>query len=102
MEITILGSEQFVTGFMLAGIRNYRVAETKEEYERTLEALLVDSSVGILVLSEDEVKRLSTGWQRRLMEVVEPVIISIGKTGDEDLREKIKRAIGVDLYKEKE
>jgi vacuolar-type H+-ATPase subunit F/Vma7 len=31
---------------------------------------------------------------------IDPVIIQIGEAGEDDLREKVKRAIGIDLYKE--
>jgi vacuolar-type H+-ATPase subunit F/Vma7 len=37
--------------------------------------------------------------RRRLDTTPRPVVIAVGEQQQEDLREKIKRAIGVDLYK---
>ena len=38
----------------------------------------------------------------KVTDSISPVIVTVGGAGMGDLREKIKRAIGVDLYKEDE
>ena len=58
-----------------------------------------DANVGILILSVEDMKALSNTMRRRLEMTPRPVVIAVGKKEEEDLREKIKRAIGVDLYK---
>jgi V/A-type H+-transporting ATPase subunit F len=44
-------------------------------------------------------KKLTPTFRRRLVESIEPVVISIGRVEEVDLREKIKQAVGVDLWK---
>lgn len=98
MEICVLGSSSFVLGFRLVGIRKVEVTDERE-FTECLTAALQDPETGILVLSDEDVARLSPAWKRRLSDSVRPVVISIGKAGEEDIRERIKRALGIDLYR---
>lgn len=97
MEFAVLGSEEFVLGFRLAGVRRIYAAQP-DEMEPKLLDLINDSSIGILAVNSSEMSKVSANARRRAMESISPVIIQVG--GEEgDLREKVKRAIGVDLYK---
>ena len=98
MEIAAVGRDDFVQGFKLVGVRR-AVATTKEEIERKLAEILGDPEVGILVLDTADMKGLSHTMRRRLETVARPVVIGVGAAEDEDLRTKVKRAIGVDLFK---
>jgi len=98
MEIAAVGRDDFVQGFKLVGVRR-AIATTKEEIERKLAEILDDPEVGILVLDTADMKGLSHTMRRRLETVARPVVIGVGATEDEDLRTKVKRAIGVDLFK---
>ncbi len=98
MEIAAVGRDDFVQGFKLVGIRK-AISATTEELEIKVGMMLDDPDVGILVLNSDDMKRLSNPTRRRLESGARPVVISVGATQDEDLRTKIKRAIGVDLFK---
>ena len=98
MEIAAVGRDDFVQGFKLVGVRR-AVATTKEEIERKIAEVLDDPEVGILVLDTADMKGLSHTMRRRLETVARPVVIGVGATEDEDLRSKVKRAIGVDLFK---
>ena len=98
MEIAAVGRDDFVQGFKLVGVRR-AVATTKEEIERKIAEILDDPEVGILVLDTVDMKGLSHSMRRRLETVARPVVIGVGATEDEDLRTKVKRAIGVDLFK---
>ncbi|HYS72479.1 MAG TPA: V-type ATP synthase subunit F [Thermoplasmata archaeon] len=98
MEIAAVGRDDFVQGFKLVGVRR-TVATTKEEIERKLAEILDDPEVGILVLDTADMKGLSHTMRRRLETVARPVVIGVGAAEDEDLRTKVKRAIGVDLFK---
>ncbi|HEY3272403.1 MAG TPA: V-type ATP synthase subunit F, partial [Methanocella sp.] len=60
---------------------------------------LNDENLGIIVLHSDDVKKLPQSLQRVIDESVEPTFIAIGSKEDSGLRDKIKRAIGVDLWK---
>ncbi len=93
-----MGSEEFVIGFRLAGIRKTHPTPL-EEMERVVEKVIADEDVGILVLKSDEISGLSLGLQRRLRTLPRPVVVAVGGEEEEDLREKVKRAIGIDLFK---
>ncbi len=93
-----MGRDDFVQGFKLVGVRR-AVATTKEEIERKLAEILDDPEVGILVLDTADMKGLSHTMRRRLETVARPVVIGVGAAEDDDLRTKVKRAIGVDLFK---
>lgn len=98
MELAAVGRDEFVQGFKLAGVRK-TFSVPKEGIEAEVAKVLGDANVGILILSADDLGALSHGMRRRLETVPRPVVIAVGKREEEDLREKIKRAIGVDLYK---
>ncbi len=93
-----IAADDFVQGFKLVGVRR-AVATTKEEIERKLAEILDDPEVGILVLDTADMKGLSHSMRRRLETVARPVVIAVGAAEDEDLRTKVRRAIGVDLFK---
>jgi V/A-type H+/Na+-transporting ATPase subunit F len=98
MEIAVIGDEEFLLGFRLAGIRKV-VPACEKDLEPKLEALLKDRTVGILVIHNEDMDRLAPHLRRDLVESIEPVVISIGRVEEVDLRERIKQAVGVDLWK---
>ncbi len=97
MQIGVIGNEEFVLGFRLAGIRRVFVA-TSEDYQATLLKAMDDSDIGILAVDAKDLDVLPQNIRNKVMDSIHPVVVPVG--GDEsDLREKVKRAIGVDLYK---
>jgi len=98
VEIAAVGRDDFVQGFKLVGVRR-ALATTKDEIERKIAEILDDPEVGILVLDTADMKGLSHSMRRRLETVARPVVIGVGAAEDEDLRTKVRRAIGVDLFK---
>ncbi len=98
MEIAAVGRDDFVQGFKLVGIRK-ALPSAPEDLEKKISSVLDDPDVGILVLNTDDMVKLSNATRRRLETTARPVVIGVGATQDEDLRTKIKRAIGVDLLK---
>ena len=97
MEFAVLGSEEFVLGFRLAGVRRVYAVQPSELEDQLLK-LIADSSVGILAMNSADMSKVSPNARKRALESISPVVIQVG--GEEgDLREKVKRAIGVDLYK---
>ena len=97
MEIAVIGSDEFVLGFRLAGIRRVFVANPDNYLEKMLEAMS-QPSIGILAVDAKDLDNLSFQVRHKVMDSIQPVVVPVG--GDQsDLREKVKRAIGVDLYK---
>ena len=99
MEIAVVGSSDFVIGFRLAGIRKTYDA-TPSDIEAKIQSVLNDKTVGILVIHNDELKKLTSHMQKTLEDSVEPTVIAIGGKGEStNHREKIKQSVGVDIWK---
>lgn len=99
MEIAVVGSEDFVVGFRLAGIKQvYGVPP--ERLQETIMRLVQEKSVGILAVHTNDLERLPQQLRDRLMASVEPVVIPVGEE-EGDIRDKVRRAMGIDLYKNK-
>ena len=97
MDIAVLGGPDFIVGFRLAGIR--RVYETNsEDFEKKAQEILDSHDVGIMVVNMKDVDRLSAAVRKRMIDSTTPVVIPVG-TEPGDMRDKVRRAIGVDLYK---
>jgi V/A-type H+-transporting ATPase subunit F len=100
MEIAVIGNSEFILGFRLAGIRKTYAAENDEKLAENITSALQDSDVGILVLKSDDMERLPRKLKVTLENSVKPTVITIGgEEGGISLREKIKRSVGVDLWK---
>ena len=97
MQIAVLGSDEFVLGFRLAGIRRVFVANSDNYQEKMLEAMS-QPTIGILAVDAKDLDNLSFQTRQKVMDSIQPVVVPVGGD-DSDLREKVKRAIGVDLYK---
>jgi len=97
MEIAVVGSEEFVTGFRLAGIRRvYGVAPDK--LLETIVRVMDEPEVGILAVHTKDLERLPPQLRTKMMASIDPVVIPVGEE-EGDLRDKIRRAMGIDLYR---
>ena len=103
-EIAVVGSPDFTTGFRLAGVRRVEDvpdAEKDERLDEAVESVLDDEAVGIVVMHDEDVEDLSRTVRQRVETSVEPVVVTLGGgTGSGNLREQIKRAIGIDLMED--
>ena len=97
MELAAVGSEDFVIGFKLVGIRR-TFAVPDEELESKITEVMEDKEIGVLILHADSLMKVPVAFRQRLVDSPKPVVISVGEEEEEDLRSKVKRAIGVDLY----
>jgi V/A-type H+-transporting ATPase subunit F len=99
MEIAVVGSEEFVVGFRLAGIRKvYGV--TPDRLLETIVKVMDEPEVGILAVHQDDLQKLPPQLRAKMMESVDPVVILVGLE-EGDMRDKVRRAMGIDLYKSK-
>ena len=104
-EIAVVGSPDFTTGFRLAGVRKFATVPDDEKDDRLdeeLQSVFEDDDVGIVVLHDDDLDRLSRGVRKQVETSVEPVLVTLGGSGagSGGLRDQIKRAIGIDLMDE--
>lgn len=97
MEIAVIGSPDFIVGFRLAGIRRAHETTSETIQDKIIE-ILEGEDVGILVINMREMEQLPAALRERLEESSSPVVIPVG-TEEGDMRDKVRRAIGVDLYK---
>jgi vacuolar-type H+-ATPase subunit F/Vma7 len=94
--ITVVGNHDFVLGFQLAGIHTTFV---EENIEPRVISILAEKETDILILHDEDYKKLSSQVRKRANESVKPIVIAVGNLEEDDLRIRIKRVIGVDLYK---
>jgi V/A-type H+-transporting ATPase subunit F len=100
MEIAVIGSSEFVLGFRLAGIRRTYTTESDEKLVEYITRVLDDGTIGILVLQSKDMNRIPRRLQTTLENSVKPTVIAVGgEEGGLSMREKIKRSVGVDLWK---
>ena len=97
-EIGVIGSQQFTLGFRLAGIRRIWDAEGEDDLERAVAAARRDDGVAILVMETSDLRKLSPRTRNELVSSVRPTMVAVGTEEDNSLREKIKQAVGVDLW----
>ena len=99
MEIAIVGTSEFTLGFQLAGITQPHNPENEDEMSRTLRSMLDEKEVGIIVVDAADLTRVPDKLRQRLADSISPTVLGIGTEEDNTLRESIKSALGVDLWK---
>jgi len=100
MEIAVIGNSEFILGFRLAGIRKTYAAENDEKRNEFITSVLQDGQVGILVLNSSDMEKIPRRLRATLENSVRPTVIGIGaEEGGLTMRERIKRSVGVDLWK---
>ncbi|DAC58665.1 MAG TPA: V-type ATP synthase subunit F [Candidatus Poseidoniaceae archaeon] len=99
MELAVVGSQEFTLGFQLAGISNTFNPETEDEMSSQLKSLLNSKDVGIIVIDSAIMSGLPERLRNQLSASVTPTVLGIGTEEDTTLRDTIRKAIGVDLWK---
>jgi V/A-type H+-transporting ATPase subunit F len=99
MEIAVVGTTEFTLGFQLAGITRILNPPDDEELQRDMRALLNEGEVGIVVVDSEDLLKLPERLRIQLSDSISPTFLGIGTTEDTTLRESIRKAIGVDLWK---
>jgi len=100
MEIAVIGNSEFILGFRLAGIRKTYAADNDEKRNEYITSVLHDGQVGILVLNSSDMEKIPRRLRATLENSVRPTVIAIGaEEGGLTMRERIKRSVGVDLWK---
>lgn len=99
MELSVVGSQEFTLGFQLAGISNIFNPETEDEMISQLRSLLNSKDVGIIVIDSAIMATLPERLRYQLSASVTPTVLGIGTEEDTTLRDTIRKAIGVDLWK---
>ncbi len=99
MRVSVVGSEEFTLGFKLAGITTaYDLDEAEQGDE--IDGI-VDDEEGVVIMEGGHMDALPERTRMELQNSVDPVVVPVREEAEsEDLRRKIKQAIGVDLWAE--
>ena len=99
-KLAVIGDTDFNLGFMLAGITDLYEVKDEEELYKAVEDVLKREDIGVVVIRHDLLRKLPPILRREVDESVEPTFVAVGGSGGvEEIREKIRKAIGVDLWK---
>ena len=97
VNIAVLGNNEFIVGFQLAGIRE--VIEVSSEPLKDIEKLRKMEGIGIVVIDEKIMESLEQHQREEIEYSVNPVFIPVSTKAEQDsLRRLIKKSIGVDLW----
>ncbi len=97
MDIAVIGSDEFTLGFRLAGVKRVFIAD-QTNYQEKMQEAISDANVGVLAVNADDLQYLPANYKTKVLDLIQPVVVPVG--GDQsDLREKVKKVIGVDLFK---
>lgn len=98
VKIAVVGSNEFVVGFQLAGIRD--VMEVTSNYFNELKNIKNKKELGVVVVDEKIIENLEPHQRLEIEASVDPVFIPISTKVEQDsLRRLIKKSIGVDLWR---
>ena len=98
MKIAVIGGNEFVVGFELAGIK--QVIESDENPFRQMKSLVGSKEIGIVVVDEKIMDGLASHERLQIESCVEPVFLPLSQKAEQgNLRRLIKKSIGVDLWK---
>ena len=98
VKIAVVGSNEFVVGFQLAGIRD--TIELGSNPFNELKNLKNRKDLGIVVVDEKIIDGLEMYQRAEIEDSVEPVFIPVSTKVEQDsLKRLIKKSIGVDLWK---
>lgn len=97
-ELAAIGPDLFTLGFKLAGVRKTFSVEPGDNMREAIRLALEDDDIGVLVMRTEDLRALDVGLQRELEESIQPTLVTIGVDEDTALREKLKQAIGVDVW----
>ena len=99
-DLAVVGDSNFTLGFRLAGVQ--RIVTT-ESPKADLLKLLQDNSIGIIIVEEKLVTALDDGTQEELFESIDPVVLQLAETVNQDaLRKMVQQSIGVDVLKDED
>ncbi|MBL7055425.1 V-type ATP synthase subunit F [Candidatus Woesearchaeota archaeon] len=97
VNVAVLGSNEFVVGFQLAGIKN--IVEATDDHFNDIKEIKNKEGVGIVVLEQKIMDSLDEVQRQEVEDSVEPVFIPVSiELEQESLKRLIKKSIGVDLW----
>ena len=97
VDIAVLGNDEFIVGFQLAGIKD--IIQVTNNPFSDIQEIKKRKEIGIVVLDEKIVENLDVHQKQEIENSVEPVFITLStKTEQESLKRLIKKSIGIELW----
>ncbi len=98
MKLAVMGNEEFVLGFQLAGIRN--VFKVSKNPLNDVEEIKKKKDIGIVIIEENILENMDPHDRSDIEDSISPVFVQLSEIAEqESLRKLIKKSIGVDLWK---
>ena len=98
VKTAVLGSNEFIVGFQLAGIKD--TIEASGNPLNDINKLKERKELGVVVIEEKIMENLDKHDRIEVEDSVEPVFIPVSAKVEQDsLKRLIKKSIGVDLWK---
>jgi len=98
VKMSVLGSNEFVVGFQLAGIKDN--IEVSSNPMNDINKLKSQKEAGVVVVEERILKGMDKHQRLEVEDSVDPVFIPVSTKIEQDsLKRLIKKSIGVDLWK---
>jgi vacuolar-type H+-ATPase subunit F/Vma7 len=96
-SVAVVGDEEFTLGFQLAGVT--RAFILKEHPDGTVRELMSNKEIGLIIIQESQLGKLSEELREQAVDSIEPVFLTITEEDtNEEMRKLIKKSIGVDLW----
>jgi len=102
MDMAVLGTSEFILGFQLAGIRT--VQEAAEDPTDQLISLRETKDIGIIIIDDETLSKVQEHERYLAERSPKPILITLSKKGSaqDDLRQMVMQAIGVDILKDED
>jgi|TARA_Y100000310_G_scaffold318480_1_gene372612 V/A-type H+-transporting ATPase subunit F len=98
VKMSVLGSNEFVVGFQLAGIKD--AIEVSSNPMNDINKLKSQKEAGVVVVEERILEGMDKHQRLEVEDSVDPVFIPVSTKIEQDsLKRLIKKSIGVDLWK---
>lgn len=98
-DIAVIGRQRFCIGFQLAGVQH--VYETDEDGFGSVLNDALEADHGIVVVPDDLFRSINRKKRETLQNSVDPVVVSLSEEGEsQGLRNRVKQALGVDIWAE--
>ena len=99
-ELAVIGSNEFIMGFELIGIKQIFEANTENKLKNTLNDVMNNPNIGIIVIDDKSLSKLNEGFRKKVENSITPVTVVLSEKDmpQSNLKELIKKSIGIDLW----
>lgn len=98
MAIAVLGGNEFIVGFQLAGVKRIIGIEDSSDAMAKIKDIKADNEINIVIVDEAVLNKLDMHDRLDVEASVKPVYVPLSTSSSQDnLRYLIKKSIGVDI-----